>query len=787
MVCKKSTATALALMAVCALAVPAQGQFIKLVTDFEGPYAGGLNSAQVVFRPPGFSGSTRGLDPNVIENSFWAEQSAFVTVHSGTHAVITLFGWENSSDPSAWIRQVTTNTANFPNPSLHLEGKVRVWLAARAWTTPTFSTQVNNGNLFVGLGVRETGIGVPQGANGGTAGDVEWVGIDAKRAQLFAGTNGICDTTANPESDDVQVNPMGANVGFNGVCIDAGTNGAVNTTAAGDDQVAVIPDGTFLLPSDGVIREYVFDLPALELSGNVFSLVGDASLGATPSNRGTLDHLAFTNDAAVNGPVNAKVWIISIDDLTFEAPVIDPPRIISSPAPLPLAESVDVEFVESGDLVEVFRLEPGGGETLLGSEVATSTIVTVATSPLPGNVSIVARRTVGADTSDNSQPVVVTSPGNGAIRLATAIRETDFWDNALDCGDNGRGFDPNGTGTLEFIGADGTAGFGISNGRRIRTDPAWRKIEFDPCVDGVTLYSGNGELDINSTGETKAVWEGLYFRIDNESPTTGPYTVYIDDLKVENADGVGLDCFIDDFESYTPGEFLVEGTVDSGTGFGTADTVAEGDDVQITAQGAQTHLGKIIIAAGTNGVIDTTPATGEFIDRVHARFANPGVAGGSQGLAPSPDQSEVTDEEAFSGTQSLKVQWGFLSAANPNSLLRLTSNEALLASGAPHPGQHETFFNPDSVVNLTNAACENDIDVKFTFMMLLKPPAIPADCDGDGDVDLADYGCFQQCIGDADPFTPPCDKLDVAPNGAPDGVVDTDDFELFNILLIGPN
>jgi len=789
---KKMTKSALLLSVAAAFAAPpAQGQFVKLVTDFEGPFIGSLNIAEVVFRDPDFSGSTRGLDPAPALNpdTFWtntASLGAFITPHSGTHVSVSSWGWEYTFDSSAWVRLVTTGTANIPNPSLHLDGKIRVWIAAKAYTSSTFATYVPNGNLLVGAAVRETGLGVAQGLDGGAAGDVEWVGLAAKRAQIFAGTNGICDTPVELGTDDVEINTTGTNVGINGVCVNAGTNGIVDSDLVGDDESVVVPDGMFNLPSDGVTREYVFDLPALELSGSVFSLLGDGTLGASPNNRGTLDHLSFTNDAAVNAAVNAKVWVISIDDLTYESPVLDPPRIVTLPPPLPLAESVDVELVGNGDIVEVYRQETGGGESLLGSGVATGPAITVATSPLPGAVSIFARRTAGVDTSDNSQAVVVATPGNGPLRMAMAIRETDLYDNALDCGDNGTGFNASQPSVLEFIGADSTSGFGNPNGRPVPTDLAWQKIVFDPCVDPVTLFSGDGVIDVNSTGETKAVWEGLYFRISDQNPVPGPFTVYIDDLTVENADGVGLDCLIDDFESYTPGEYIVEGTVDSGTGFGAAATIATGDDVQVTGSGQQTFLGKIIIGPGGNGVIDTEPADGEFIDRLHARFANPGVAGGSQGLATDPDQSQVTDEEAFSGSQSLKVEWAFLSASNLNSLLRLTSNEALLATGAPMPGVHETFLNPDSVVPLTFAGCEDGIDVKFSFMLLLKPPSIPADCEGDGDVDLADYACYQGCIGASAPFTPPCDEFDLAPNGAPDGVIDASDFELFHILLVGP-
>jgi hypothetical protein len=41
-------------------------------------------------------------------------------------------------------------------------------------------------------------------------------------------------------------------------------------------------------------------------------------------------------------------------------------------------------------------------------------------------------------------------------------------------------------------------------------------------------------------------------------------------------------------------------------------------------------------------------------------------------------------------------------------------------------------------------------------------------------------------MGDTVPFAAPCEVLNVAPNGAPDNVINNADFELFNILLIGP-
>lgn len=61
----------------------------------------------------------------------------------------------------------------------------------------------------------------------------------------------------------------------------------------------------------------------------------------------------------------------------------------------------------------------------------------------------------------------------------------------------------------------------------------------------------------------------------------------------------------------------------------------------------------------------------------------------------------------------------------------------------------------------------------------------PADFDGDGDVDQADFGRFQVCLtsGPAQPISPACD----AANLNQDDIVDVDDFQLFLGCLSGPN
>lgn len=778
---KRTLVCAAALTALAMAPAVAPAQFIEPITDFEGTFSAPTFIAEVIFHDPGFAEATRGLDPAVGNDSYLSDilvvPSPFTEVTSGTQSMVAFWGWLDAADHTSWIRLSTNNTQDIPNPALHLGGKVRMWLGARAWTDGTFATQTLAGSLKVGIGVRETGVGVPQGFDGGQSGLVEWVGLSSKLSEIVSGTNGICDSTAAPATDDVQLVGVGLPAPSNGACIDGGTNGLIESTRVGDDTLQTIPVGMANVPADGVMRLYEFNLPALELSGNVFGFTGDGSLGATPNNRGTLEHMVITNDPG-NAAVNSNVWLIFIDDVEFESPVLDPPVIQTVPnPPRPLGEEVTVDFVKTtANLVELFRL-PG---TSLGSiDPAGATSVLIPTTPLGANIQIVARQTVGTDTSDDSAAVAVVSEGNGPLRLATAIRETDQHDAGLNCGDDGTGFDPNAASTLEFVGATTVSAFGIPDGRTFSPQANWFEVTFDPCVDGVVIFSGNGIIDVNSTGPTVGVWEGLYFRMDANRPTNGPFTVYLDDLTLKNAGGLGMDCMVDDFESYTPDEVIVEGTVAGTPAMGVADSVAAGDDIQVVPQGNATFLGQIVVSGGPNGVIDTAPATGEGVDRVHARFNNPGVAGTSIGVADSPDQSEITSEDAFSGTKSLKVQWAFVDAVNGNNTLRLTTN----GSTATNPP--ESLLNPDSVVELTNAGCEDGVDIVFSVMMRFEPPPVPGDCNLDGDVDLGDYACFQQCFG-ATPVPPECVKVSLAPNGAPDNVINLDDFELFEILLGGP-
>jgi len=767
----------LACVALCGLSTTqAFGQFVTNVTDFESVTGATDFISKVVFGDPSDSTNTRGLGPAIGDLTYLSETGLapppFTEVSNGVRSLAVTWAWANPGDHTSWIRLSTLGTEFLPEPAVHLKGKVRMFMGANAWTDNTFATTTSTGNVLVGLGVRETGLGTPLGQPGGNSGDVEWVGLSTRLLEIVSGTNGVCDTLADPLSDDVQLVGVGLGAPNNGACVNAGTDGVMQTAAAADDVTLTTPVGKFSVPTDGVMRLYEFDFSLISSNGEVFGFTGDGVLGASPNDRGVLEHMVITNDPA-NAAANANVVFLFVDQLTFEAPVPNPPVIPSTPPPAPLDETVTVNSIDpTASLVEIIQL-PSTTLASFDPMGATTSISTV--GPLPANVEIVARQVVGGATSDNSTPVLVQSPGNAPLRLALAVRETDAFDHGLACGTNGTGFDPNQPSTLEFIGAQSTSAFGVPDGRTFSPSANWQEVTFNPCSNGITAFSGNGQIDLNSNGATVGVWEGLYFRIDDTSPSRGPYTIYLDDLTLKNANGPGSDCFVDDFESYAPGEFVVADFM----GNMQADTMAVGDDVQVLPVGTPTFPGQIIVSSGTNGILDTAPTGDDVKSPLHARFNDPGVAGTNIGVATMPSLSAVTADRAFSGTQSLVISFGFVDTVNLNNVLRLTSNGSL-ATNPP-----ETFLNPDSVVTVEFLPCNDGVDAEFSVQMLIEPPPIPGDCDNDGDVDLADYGCFQECMG-ASPVSPACTKVNLAPNGAPDTTIDLADYALFNILVSGP-
>lgn len=127
-----------------------------VITGFEG-YADGTH---VMFQDPRYSGST-------LAHLATTPNSAVVTSEVPAYGGVKTFrvdwAWLDAS-PTRWLRLTTHNVANVPNPTIDLRRPVRVRL------------RLDSGSFRLSLGVRETGVDVPIGENGGASGTIEWVG-----------------------------------------------------------------------------------------------------------------------------------------------------------------------------------------------------------------------------------------------------------------------------------------------------------------------------------------------------------------------------------------------------------------------------------------------------------------------------------------------------------------------------------------------------------------------------------------------------------------------------------
>ncbi|MEJ5250627.1 MAG: carboxypeptidase regulatory-like domain-containing protein [Armatimonadota bacterium] len=130
------------------------------ITDFETFSAPSANGV-VMFRQPSFSGSTQ----SYIDTAVNTTQVVTDVASSGTKSLRA--NWRFLPDkPSAWLRLTTNNTPNLPNPAIDFAHALRFKIYVASGTP----------DIYVTLGVRETGTTAPIGGNGGASGGIEWIG-----------------------------------------------------------------------------------------------------------------------------------------------------------------------------------------------------------------------------------------------------------------------------------------------------------------------------------------------------------------------------------------------------------------------------------------------------------------------------------------------------------------------------------------------------------------------------------------------------------------------------------
>ena len=463
-----------------------------------------VENSREMFRIPETSGSTaQYLQLNSLgvidHNNSW-RASGWQT--EGLGAMNIFFDWADPNTVGAWARVTTIAATERPNPSLHLQGKVRFKIRNISGLAG------GTGTIGICLGIRETGVDVPMLANGGTSGDIEWVGV-----------TGVND-------------PNGANT----------------------------PIPALFLPKSSAIKTVEFNLETGDVTlngisqgGGIRAFTGDGVLSA-PNNRGTLEHIALVNQAG-----NTVTRIdVHIDELQFESPVADPVLPPTVVAPIihldPTVSVVDID--PAADLIRLLR---GGVEIDSKAPDPNSATVFTLVTPAQTGQSYTATQRVGAVTSAESAPVVVVSEPS-PYGFSFVLDE-----DADDCG-----FNP--PGGWEFVGASSLTGLAggdlYPRGRDIFIDDSqWQTLDFSMLDPTVPWLGGNGTVDPSPNGSHSI--DSIWWNV-NPGGSLGPHEFFIDAVQVLDANDAVIDTihFFEDGNSYM-GNARGQSTVGATSGLST--------------------------------------------------------------------------------------------------------------------------------------------------------------------------------------------------------------------------
>ena len=205
----------------------------------------------VMFRKPANSATTSAfLDAST---NYTSVRSSFPAGHSS--AKVLKAGWGFATGTSnPWLRLNTFNPVNVPNPTIDFDQIVRFDI-------------YSDKSLKVGVGVRETGTTAAYGANGGTTGTIEWVGVPSA-------TSG----SPNP-SQTVAANTwttLSFNIPFESVTTFTG-DGIVSSGVKGVlEELALVPNGGM-----GAYTIYLDNFAVVAQNTLTYSLDAGAPVGAS--------------------------------------------------------------------------------------------------------------------------------------------------------------------------------------------------------------------------------------------------------------------------------------------------------------------------------------------------------------------------------------------------------------------------------------------------------------------------------------------------------------------------
>ncbi len=301
---------------------------------FNRPEFAGQTSAYIVGTAACGEGNCGAAQPQGSDSRLTSDFAS-----TGARSNEARFSWEDPSNDDTWLRLLSFNSGGvipkLQSPTVHLGVGSSVSMDISIYGTDGNESasclpDAAGSQLEFSLIIRETGRNLPLGVDGGTTGDLEFVGITSK---------------GGPVSD--------LNTPIGGTSVTHSASGTFTnvkwTFTAGGVDVSVNGGGA--------------------TAKSVVGFVGDGTLSAA-NNRGTLDSIAIRKPA---GSLTKK-WYVYVDNIVIDAPNVIDPLLIEGPVSQ-LDTDVTVAFINDTDTTPPL---PDGAEEIRfyingGSPAATAT------------------------------------------------------------------------------------------------------------------------------------------------------------------------------------------------------------------------------------------------------------------------------------------------------------------------------------------------------------------------------------------------------------------------------
>ncbi len=274
-----------------------------LITDFENFVPG---SAYVMFRAPNYSGST---DEFLTSPNVSAVSAQLPAGNTSTRALNVNWGFNSSA--GAWLRLTTASAPQLPNPTVSFGQILRFDFYA-------------DKSLKLGLGLAETATTAAIGANGGTSGSIEFVGVTNTSGALMPYPTRILPALAWTNlSFNLPVEPVRAFTG-NGVLSSATGKGTI-------EHLAFVPGA-----GSGAYNVYLDNFTQTLPNALTYSLDAGAPAGAMiNATNGTFNWTAPSVASPVTNTFTVRVTDNGMPSMnstqTFQIVVVPPAPVPPAP------------------------------------------------------------------------------------------------------------------------------------------------------------------------------------------------------------------------------------------------------------------------------------------------------------------------------------------------------------------------------------------------------------------------------------------------------------------------